>query len=89
MPVLKEILPALAISKLQGYDTRQQEGLQIKKCMDIIQTVDPTIKVIKPQKWDKGLATSSLTNMLFMPHFSHIIHASTYVKQLLVCVHRG
>ena len=57
--------------------------------MDIIQTADPTVKIIKPQKWDEGLATSGLTNMLFMGHFSHSVEASTYVKQLLFCIHQG
>ena len=27
--------------------------------------------------------------MLFIPHFGHSIQVNTYVKQLLVCVHRG
>ena len=57
--------------------------------MYIIQIADPTVKIIKPHKWVEGLATSSLTNMLFLPHFSHSVQASTYVNQLLVCAHRG
>ena len=57
--------------------------------MDIVQAAACAVKVIKPQEWAKGLAIAGLKNMLFMPHFGHTIQASTYVKQLLGCCHRG
>ena len=57
--------------------------------MDIIQIADTIVKVIKPQKWDEGLATFGLFNMLFMPHFGHSAQDNMYVKQFLVYVHRG
>ena len=45
--------------------------------------------MIKTKKWVEGLATAGITNMLFMPHFGHSIHVTTYVKQLLVYFHEG
>ena len=70
----------LVVLKLHGYDTRQQEGLQIKVYMDIIQAATCDVKVIKPKDWAEGLAFAGLTNILFMPHFGHSIQAITYVK---------
>ena len=63
--------------------------MQITDCIDITQAVACAVKVIKPKKWARGLATTGLTNMLFIPHFSHSVQVNTYVKQLLVCFHRG
>ena len=57
--------------------------------MDIIHAVESVVRVIKLKVWAEGLATSGLTNMLFMPHFGHSVQASTYVKQLLFCIHQG
>ena len=80
MTLLHDVLPELAVLKFQGYDTRQQEGLQITDCIDITQAVACAVKVIKPKKWDKGLGTAVLTNMLFIPHFGHSMQVNTYIK---------
>ena len=73
IPLLQDILPTLAIFKLQGYDTWQQEGLQIINYMDIMQAAESAVKVIKQQEWAEVLANKGLTNMFFMPHFVHSV----------------
>ena len=57
--------------------------------MNITQATAFNAQVIELEKWAKGLAVARLTNMLFMPHFGHSLQVNTYVKQLVVCFHRG
>ena len=79
-PLLKDILPELARLKFQEFDTRQQEGLQRTDCMVADQFTTSDAQVLRPMEWAEGLAHTGLTNMLFMPHFIHIIQVNTYVN---------
>ena len=57
--------------------------------MVVDQPATSDAQFLRPMDWDEGLSHAGLTNMLFMNHFVHRIEVNTYVKNLLVCFHRG
>ena len=40
-------------------------------------------------QWATGIASAGLLDLLFMPHFDHSLQVNIYVRQILVCFHRG
>ena len=47
------------------------------------------VQVLVPMQWANGVTNVGLMDLLFKPHFSHSSQVNTYMKQLLVCFHRG
>ena len=82
-------MPKLAKLKYEDFDTRMQHGLQRVNCMSL-SPHDPTrAQVLRLMDWAEGFGHLGLMNLLFMPHFGHILQFHTYVKHLLVFFHRG
>ena len=40
-------------------------------------------------QWAERVGRAGLMNWIFMPHFVHNTYINTYMRQLLVCFHRG
>ena len=89
VPLLMDIMPKLAKLKFEDFNTRQQEGLKRVDYLILDQPNPSQPQVLRPMQWAEGVVHIGLINLLFMPHFSHSLQASTYMKEMLVCFHRG
>ena len=89
VPLLMEIMPKLDKLKFEDFDTQLQDELKRAECM-VPNQFDPSgAQLLKLMELAEGFSHTSFINLLFMPHFSHSLQVSTYMKQLLVCCHKG
>ena len=84
-----DIMPNLSKLKFKEFDTWMQHRLERVYYM-VSSQPDPTeAQVPRPMEWVEGFIHAGLMNLLFMPHFGHILQVNNYVKQQLVFFHSG
>ena len=68
-----DIMTKLSKLSFKDFDSRKKKGLETTNCMVTVQTDQTAPEILKPMKWDASIDQAGLTNLLFMPHFGHIL----------------
>ena len=83
------VLPKIAKLSFEDVHTHKKVGLERRNYMVMVQYGPTKPQQLVPMEWASAVNRMGLLNLLLTSYFSHILQTNMYVKQLLVCFHRG